>query len=311
MKISNNHIPNLRTVIGSLIIAIVVFIGIVCFFFYKYGLSDFLGAMKLYESPNFGVSFMASAIEDVLFFSILGLTVFFLALRKPEKESLETRVWYLFSGENATVEARDYVRHAINKLACISPHTKITLNIDSFDQSINAFKVYASWELNLANMYDNQEYYDNEISSEIFLDDINVPDGINGQALSMKTVYSDKTCTHINGPINIDNENLKYKQVFEMKLSPNGSCTHLFDSWQYNQVDGEYILSPIRYTEKFEVILRNTSGRSITYRESDGHAIPRQELVNGDEVVIYNDRAKPSNNIVVYLHLSEANNPAN
>jgi len=283
-----------------LLIGVLLFIFFVLGFYYFSGLSEYVDNHFLIAKYNFSISFIASAIEDLLFFIILGAMVFFLAMRKPEDESLETRVGYLFNGENATTESRDYTKGKINKLACISPESFIDVTVTEYLPEMKAFKVNTSWAFTLANMYSNQEYHDPDVKIELFNDDVDVPENTYGQVTSIQTVHDGVVSNHIQGAE--DMVELEYSKSLDMKLPANGKCAYIATFWQYNLEDGEYFLSVARYTECFKVVFRNKTGKSIYYTNSNKHKVTREELLNNDSVEIFKGRAIPEDSLAVYLH---------
>lgn len=270
---------------------------------YGHSISFFELVLDSDKKVDFDISFMASAIEDLIFFMILGIVVLAVTHRRPEDENLETRIGYLFSGANSSPDARQHALDIVSKHACISPKSEIIFTIESFDSSLSAFKVSTEYKFILANMYKDQPYKDKRVLLEISTDDVSVRDGVYGQVQAMSTTSQDALdCKeHIQAPVSI--ESLQFQKAIELEIPPDSMMQYYVRFWHYVRLGGNYEFGVNRYTKKLTIRMINASGIPVYFNKASDPKPTRHMLENNQNVSIYQGLAKPEDeSIVIFLH---------
>lgn len=111
------------------------------------------------ETDNLLVSFYASWTEDVIFFSLVGLSLAFMTFRNPTDEDLFQRASILFSGASGAVI--QYNTEKIKKLACYSPCATRVMRIIEYDDNVKAYKINVTTTYQLRNLFHDTSCADN------------------------------------------------------------------------------------------------------------------------------------------------------
>ena len=112
-------------------------------------------------------SYLASVFDTAIFFIIvtLGLTVF--GLSKPEDEGFERKLFYLFPDLHKTKEGKEYFLRKINKMAAVSPLSRLTTSFDEYipanGNEYELFKVGSIYEAQISNLHGNHTYIDDDV----------------------------------------------------------------------------------------------------------------------------------------------------
>ncbi|QVK23127.1 hypothetical protein KHX94_18905 [Shewanella dokdonensis] len=114
------------------------------------------------EPSDFSVSYAASSLDSLIFFIVIGLITFLLSIKKPEDETLRTKVSYIFPGYDSDPSLIKFLQDKISALACISPqvHRVVTfqelVRFDDIDKY--AIKTYTKSNSLIKNIHNNHQY---------------------------------------------------------------------------------------------------------------------------------------------------------
>lgn len=110
---------------------------------------------------GFYVSFMASSIEDIMFFGLVGILVMLFGIREAKDDELDVRIANLFQFDDGNTAPQCIRKNIIDKakrLAVYSSSNSVTLEINYYDEEKDAMWVTLIQETKLINMLHDLEY---------------------------------------------------------------------------------------------------------------------------------------------------------
>lgn len=288
---------------GRTIIFVVIPSFVSAFIFYK--ISNWNSPTDFLD--NFRISFAASFLEDLLFFSIFGCLLFYLQRQSWFSEKrLEDRINFLFNAKNLTSEERTYLKDAVAKSAADFLSDKTIVELVDFDK-LGMLKINVSRRFRIGNYLKEQDAI---YHFDAWLEADKMPDGrvamtvhpistqsilINGlgkvQKLGDKTFLSNHTEIAAEGVFEVPGRNLRIKpgQAIE--------CFYRFEGWQPTLAvpvnEDHYQISIKKHWDRMtielvnglskvaEICVTGPDGVPTTYELPPGHrAEDRWEAVN-------------------------------
>jgi len=219
----------------------------------------------------FSTSFIASALQDVLFFSVIGIYAWVRSTTRPEEKLLSEKVSYLFPSANNETELKDFFQSRINRLGCISDETRITITVDNYDFDSNTFKVFISMKIILHNLHHMDSFSDPQACLE-FKSDLEEPpsDGIYGQIRwievtklddSRELIYSHED--HSNAPHLIKDRH--YSLPAHFQIEPYEKVQLDSNFWLKEPALKDFTYTTFRYVRKLIVSVSNMSDIDLSY----------------------------------------------
>ncbi|RLT89218.1 MULTISPECIES: hypothetical protein [unclassified Ketobacter] len=215
---------------------------------------------------DFKISFLASAVEDTIFFIVIGGVIAIATLRKPEEEHIDNRIGFLFKDDSeGAANAKKYAKKAIEKLACYSEKSNVRIRVISYNEELDAFKVQTDWEFHLHNLYNNCAYKDDDtFHVDIETDNVGTKDGIQGEMLKIRTIttdgkkskLSDITTSHLDDPEPIKGE--KFNKQVGIRIESDEQCIYEVSFWMWCKSDVQYHQWVRRYTKNYVVEVHNS-----------------------------------------------------
>ncbi len=232
------------------------------------------------QIKSFQLSILASAIEDTIFFAIVGFIALYITTRKPESEEIDNRIGYLFNDKSKA--SRDHAKHIIETLACYSTVSKVYINVEAYEEDIGAFRVNTEWEYQLHNMYKHKDYKDDHsFHVDLWMDDVNPSAGkdfIRGEVTRIQSIHSDISSipnSYIDEPQPVTGE--FYSKKVELAIKADESVLFQVAFWMLCKEGVPYEQMVRRFTESFEVSVHNSSGVDINLTYTEKHDPLRPE----------------------------------
>ena len=249
------------------------------------------------QPSDFSISFLASGIESLLFFVCSGAVVLFFSLSRPEDKDFETKLFYLFPRINETEAGKKYCRESINKLACISSITKISISIDEYSEEYEAFRVSTDHEYHLLNLHNNVEFKD-VLKVKYKLDDAEPGDFGNhawGQIKRIRTISDhsepDQSVALLDRPTLLDKS--EFEHPFDITIGPNAHLILDISSWTWNKFKQPQNSRVGRFTEKLCMVIVNNSGIDLVIDT----AKEEKDLLIGEAFSLHDEVATPIDKI--------------
>ncbi len=216
---------------------------------------------------DFKISFIASLVEDMVFFSVLGLAISFAPFSVTGGDVLYTRLQRLFGKRNLDNDLVTYFMGLIRRNAIYSEHSAHKITILEYLPELYAYRVAFENQYDLHNAFGDVPYAE-DISLEI------VPDlckeGIKPLAqVSKIEIQSDAGLTDelrskpqeigING----------FKKVVTLKCKPDQKIRYLTHWWSYASNVGDSGFSIKRFSKRFTIEVTNQSQYTARIRYGD------------------------------------------
>lgn len=256
-----------RTLVYGFLLYLAVTFGIHYFaFFYPHS--------KGFDSTDWrelSIALWANAI----FAGTFGLLAAIVSLFRPEEDSLDKRIGYLYPlSSTLSGEARSRLGRNAMKLAAPAVAGDFHFVIESFDESKNAFWITAYMSFTLRNVLQD-EYYEDEI-------EINVtPDEVPDTPILGKLIESSLVCSEAqpNRVVHACAETItatskRFQQFVTVSIPPKAEAihSHAFSAWCLRGVP--WTISAARYSENIRVLVSNKTDGQISCTLSRGTSNP-------------------------------------
>ncbi|MEM5528104.1 hypothetical protein WN093_04670 [Gammaproteobacteria bacterium AS21] len=215
------------------------------------------------------VSFTASALQDILFFVIIGLVLFVFSMKNPENDSLSQKLTYLFPVAKDDSVLRAYLERSVNKLGCMSDETSFVFTLLEYNQDKKIFKIQVHFESHIRNLHNKDSFSDPMLAMNLSSDLVDEPpNSIYGQLEHVKVYnFSDGSISNINGeahdyPVNMMEKVFRHSCPFS--LPPHAVA--LFDAkhWEWSPAHKVHNLRLARFTRHVNFICVNSTQHSVS-----------------------------------------------
>lgn len=228
------------------------------------------------DQGSYGLSFSSSLIEDIIFFSVFGITILLLQRIEPEENIFVRRVMSIANNKDVDDEAKQFLMTDIKKALA---YTKRNDNIVTISEKSNdIIEVYVDTSATIINMCNDEPFpvksgysvtpgekfgnYYGYIAFAGIEDDIN-PDNLEERKeilvpgpirhLEENRTYSDKTNYFKISSDSSATSILRY--AFYCKLN---SDEKIVDNWNWSTVK--------RFTKEFNLSIKNATNKELNVR---------------------------------------------
>lgn len=235
---------------------------------------------------EFSTSYAASSLDSFVFFILIGLVLAVISLKRPQEESLSTKVEYIFP-ESKDVPLNSYLQEQISALACISPITERTITIQEVSECKRFVRILIKSHSVIKNIHNNHEYINKKAQFNLGCTEPFVEKDILGEALDVSVMYRIDGTQHtkhvLDDIIRLTPDKPTYSCTFGIKLDSEQQAIYQTSGWfwqaLYAEMDGKSTVSKrkakndeyhdralnfnvIRYTNKQDFkIINNTDER--------------------------------------------------
>ncbi len=240
---------------------------------------------------EFMLSFFASAVESILFFSVVGVVTSLAAASDPRRAAYESKIRYLFPSVSVSTGALSYAANEIERLGCIAQHIKRTIKVIKVRDEDENFRLYVTTRYVFLNIFDSRSVRANLGPS--ISPDSTAPDGtLLGEVIELSVVpFIGLSEHHVDQPETIPASG--YEKEVWVDIPPGKNVEVIARHWVW-QNDGEDVFfSPKRYTEKFESNIENGTNALIKVEYGLSTKGPITVEPNQVLTVIQTDRLSP------------------
>jgi hypothetical protein len=259
--------------IGYLVVVLILVLTI-------YYLTGKIPEDNIYFKPDFIVSFRASLLEDIIFFSSVGVIMYIASFRSSEDDQIDTRIASIINAELASVSSKDYFKEKIGEILSYYDYLDVTLTISNYDELEHVVKIEAYFEGDIINMsrdlqlktlikaYARAGKIINNQAGEVKI--LQIIDKVSAEKL-IDISRSSK-------PISPDKE-FALKEIIE--ISPNGKVNYQYGFWIWSELQSnntvEFIngfkFSADRFVNRLNINIKNITNiaiDTIIWREQEG-----------------------------------------
>ncbi|WP_417667460.1 hypothetical protein [Pseudidiomarina sp.] len=226
-------------------------------FFENFGLTHWIKSPQdgvAYTPPSFWESFVASALQDVLFFIGVGYFLFLYNDKDPKDDSFTTKVNYFYPDVAADSEHMKYLINLMNKSSCVALKTQKHISIGAIQGKL--LQLDTATYINIKNLHHNHDLVRNEgVLKLIPDDDVEFPDGVWGRIneLTIKTETSPiqwiAKCERLAG----DEFSVPYK--IKLKAGEEGEFRSNYSMW--GKIGESTDMRVQMYTKEYELNIDN------------------------------------------------------
>jgi hypothetical protein len=191
----------------------------------SYALTYYFAELAMAESPpGFWLSFYASWVSGLLFFTVVGLILGLVTLYRPERDVFGARVRILTGGKSGP--AVDYLASELLRMGYAAQQLTRIVTIEDYDAKLNAFKARVSQSAVISNIYDDVGA---QATGEVKF----TPDEIAGapQVLGQCTSFRVNGTTQPGLPFDITSAGMR--RSWEMKLPGGGAGELEYEHWAW------------------------------------------------------------------------------
>jgi hypothetical protein len=208
---------------------------------------------------------------NVIFAGTFGVLAAVMSLFRPEEESLDKRLGYLYPRSSTlSGEARARLGKNAMKLAAPGVFGDLYFILERFDAEKNAFWLTVSISFRLRNILQD-EVYEDEIEISV------APDVVSGVTELGRLLESSITCSeadpprivHVfSRPITVDAK--RFQEFVKVKIPAGAEAIHSYSFSGWSVIGIPWQSNAQRYTENVQVRVDNRTGRQITCKLSKG-----------------------------------------
>ena len=254
---------------------------------------------------------------NVIFVGTFGFLATVVSLFKPEEDSLDKRLGYLYPlSSTLSGDARTRLGKSAMRLAGPAVAGELHFVVDSFDTQRNAYWMTAYVSFTLRNILQD-EFYEDEIEILVAPDIVDGADPV-GHLIESTLVCSDanpsRVVHFVSRPISAAQK--RFQEFVQISIPPKSEAIHsyTFSSWALQHVPFEFHAQ--RYSENVKVQVTNRTGVPITCILSRGMKNPtvipeqldKRTLVEAQSVVLKQNLILDGNreNLQLVLQMSGA-----
>ncbi len=207
------------------------------------------------QKESVWVGFYASWVQDVIFFSIVGVAVFLHSIPySADNATFDERI-IAFYGNNTPKSLRDYAKSEFVRYGGYTVKAKRRIVIFEYDDVRDAFRIEYETTQEIKNLFDIQ-YEDSPVNQIIpakGFDDPPEPFGVVSYInLGGKNVIPEGTNR------NIPSDGSAWKLKVPLSISPNGSTTFENRYWVWVKAAEQHNYTPNRVVAEFDLTIQNT-----------------------------------------------------
>tara|TARA_Y100000588_G_C14232046_1_gene915692 strand:- start:362 stop:1243 length:882 start_codon:yes stop_codon:yes gene_type:complete len=228
-------------------------------------------SLKYFDS-NFYSSFTASFIEDVIFFGVIGLSVFIYSVKRPENDPFESRIKFLANSQNLDGSAIKYLSDQARATLAYSDVTQIRIYLRSYNPETSSITVSCSIESSIRNMCKDVEFDMTDTKLKI---DAGVIVHGNYGLISHASIADENDPDHRSILVHDKIyylENKKYEDEFKYTIRPNGKAIRSICFQIYYRINGDrkdeeswFYINAERFTQNFNVEVVNEMGEELNF----------------------------------------------
>ncbi len=249
----NNGGERARLVKSTLILLVAVSVGLGVYGKYFWPVLEIHG-------DDIVVSFFASFLEDIIFFSSVGIVVIWWQTREPSSHALDEKIANLYSRKETPSDVIAYSRDEVKRIAGYCHETKQKIDILKWDAERRAIYLRVESHLKLRNMLHKDDYVDKEVRFQV------VPDSIEGIS-PLGNVESIRWLKGEEKPVSLVSTKEFGKEGFthyaEISLPPNGDGSLIAEYRMWARLDEAHYISALRYPQYPELPVEHVVDEDI------------------------------------------------
>ena len=226
----------------------------------------FITIMSLKIEPSMVESYLASSLDNILFFSSIGIILFWVSKARPENDKLFDKIKYIFPVVEQDKHLSSYLNKKISSLACIVTESERNIDLIGSSSCENYIKLSINSESHLKNIYGKDDFISDEIIFSVNVDSVPFDD-LYGE---VSEVYITDTLEEIPK----DNEKLQsirrlvkgdadFSMRLKVTIKPNKGALYKTTAWYWQNISDKFNFHVSRYTEKQVYNVKNSTDQDM------------------------------------------------
>lgn len=205
-----------------------------------------------FVADGFWLSFVASAFQDVLFFSVIGVLLFLHGKREPKNEDIKTKVNYFFPDVEEG-ELMSYLRAIMNKNSCIALNTDRTLCLMSENNGL--LEMTHSTHSTITNLHHNYDLDENTGQFYLTPDEFEYPNDCWAIIHNFHTYTESEGRTVIASSERLTGENYNSPYNIKLKAGEKGQIHSNLTLW--SDITQPNNFRPVMFTNNYNCFIEN------------------------------------------------------
>ncbi len=208
------------------------------------------------DPSSIRVSFVMSLLGDVVFFGLVGFTMFIHQIYASRGDILRKRVEYLFANTVLSSPAVEYIERIVKRNALYSTQTSHSLEILEYSREYRAYRVAFHNKYVLRNMFGDHAH-DEKLAATVAPDLIR--DNIHplGEVISLKLTTEGHEQNYLPEVVELTAEG--FRRDVQIRLAPDAEATYEMQWWSWANNVGNSGFSIRRFSERSVVTITNKS----------------------------------------------------
>jgi len=254
-----------------LVIALIIYsvIFIVLFAFSNAFINQDDGSFEIFSlkiESSIVESYLASSLDNIIFFSSIGVILFLVSKAKPENDKLANKIKYIFPTVEKDKDLSSYLNKKISSLACIATESERNIDLIGVSKCEGFIKLSINSESHLKNIYGKDDFISDEIMFKVKVDPVPFDD-LYGE---ISEIYITDTLEGIPK----DNQKLQsirrlvkgdseFSKLLKVKIKPNKGALYKTTAWYWQNISETFNFHVSRYTEKQVYHVKNSTEDSM------------------------------------------------
>ena len=202
------------------------------------------------------VSFFMSLLGDVVFFGLVGLTMFIHQIYASRGDILRKRVEYLFANSVLSSPAVEYIEKIVKRNALYSVETIHRVEVLEYNREYRAYRVAFHNRYRLRNMF-GDHFHDEKVAATVAPDLIRDEIRPLGEVISVRLTDDSGTEEFIHDRVELTEKG--FKKNVQVRLSPDAEATFEMQWWSWATNTGNSGFSVRRFSEHTSIEIVNKS----------------------------------------------------
>jgi len=254
----------------ALVVSILVLVLAYCYTCWRYSTVKFPGLPPWAISPERVISFLDAVGAGIVAFALLGTFAFLASLRRPEEETLDDRVAYLYSARRDESKAsKVYLREQVTLLGATVLDARMSYTFVEVTADSKYARCISSVEMDIVNMMEHDTYRQ-KMPLRVALAKL---DGFD-RDLGVLSAITITPCTRdgsfsaakrlLDAPFKFTNENPTFESEIDLEIPPGGSVTYEYSWDAWGPIKDENYCGANRFIEKLHMKIANQTGCNMS-----------------------------------------------
>lgn len=236
----------------------------------SYTFVEYLNLIYPFAFHGRAIGFIDSVFAGTVSFISLGAFTFYASMRRPEQESIDDRILYLYSAKiDGDQRAREYIKSKIMSLGAAATESSTEYKFTDVDYAKGLIKSNITVKMKIANMmmYDT---YKQTLPLRIKLDPLQGREDCVGRILSIDTTSFCKDgvvvrkVSHVEHACSIPSSPYEYRLDLDLEIPPNGTLDYVYQFEAWTKINDNFWTGVNRYSAKHSVRITNVSPLELT-----------------------------------------------